>query len=123
MKNISVGSKFFHAKELHSDVVLLQVNAPYFSKNCVSFFNNSISLLINQGYKNLIIDLTETEYLDTTCVSMLIQKMIELDLIGGSIRLVVTEDHPRITFSVGNIISQISVYLTVDLAFNDVPIN
>ncbi len=81
--------------------------------------NNSTSLLIDQGYKYLIIDLTETEYLDTVSVSMLKQKMIALDSIGGSIRLVVTEDKPRLTFSVNNNISQIRTYITVENALKD----
>jgi anti-anti-sigma regulatory factor len=119
MNNVAIGSKHFLAIELSPNIVLLKVVAPYFSENCVSFFNNSTSLLINQGYKKLIIDLTETEYLDTTSVSMMAQKMVELNSIGGSIKLVVTEDRPRLTFSVGNNISQIRTYLTVENALKD----
>ena len=119
MKNVAIGSKYFLVKELSANTVLLKASTPYLSENCMSFFNYSTSLLINQGYKNLIIDLTETEYLNTISVSMLVQKMVELDSIDGSIRLVVTEDKPKLTFSVGNKISQISAYLTVENVLKD----
>ncbi len=123
MKSAPFGSKYFVAKEINNDIVLLKVNVPYFSENNMSFFNNSTSLLIDKGYKNLIIDLSETEYLDSSSVTMIIQKMTELALIGGSVKLVVGEEQPRLTFSVGNDISKIGIYLTLENALNEMADN
>jgi len=119
MNNIVVENKYFQAKKLSSDIVLLSSNLPYIRESNVTFLLDALTLLSTRGNKRLIVDISGIDYMDSISVSMLTEEMTEITSMGGSIKLLVSEDKPRISFSIGDPISKIDVYLNLKTALND----
>jgi anti-anti-sigma regulatory factor len=119
MNNIVVENNYFQTKELSSDIILLSLKIPYIRESNVAFLIDTLILLTMRDNKKLVVDISEIEYIDSISVSMLIKEMTKIASIGGLIKLVVSEDKPRISFSIGNPISKIDVYLTLKTAIKD----
>jgi len=112
-------SDIFNATKLETGIVILKLKSPYISLEETQVFLEAITLFVNEGHKNFIFDLSETNYLDSITLTLLVEKINEIDSIDGSVSLVVTETKPRLKYSVGNPLAKLQVYLNVENAVNN----
>jgi hypothetical protein len=95
------------------------VSLQYIVKSNVSFIIDSLFFLSRGGCKSLIIDISETEYLDRVSLASLTNAVNELSMIGIKMKLVVSEDKPRFIYSVGSSIPKVDFFLSMEAALND----
>lgn len=112
-------SDIFKVTKLEIGIVILKLKSPYISIEETKVFVEAISLFVSEGHKNFIFDLSETNYLDSLTLALLVEKIKEIDSIGGSVSLVVTETKPRLKYSVGNPLAKLQVYLNVENALTN----
>ena len=112
-------SDIFKATKLETGIVVLKLNSPYISIEETKLFVEAISLFMDEGHNNFIFDLSETNYLDSVTLTLLVEKIKEVDSVGGSVSLVVTETKPRLKFSVGNPLANLQVHLNVENALTN----
>ncbi|MCP5060915.1 MAG: STAS domain-containing protein [Ignavibacteriae bacterium] len=112
-------SDIFKATKLEVGIVILKLKSSYISLKETKLFIEAISLFVIEGHKNFIIDLSETNYLDSLTLTMLVEKIKEIGSIGGSVNLVVTETKPRLKYTVGNPLAKLQVCLNVENALNN----
>jgi len=120
MNNIFDKNKYFRANELSSNVVLLTTKLPYLRESNIIFLIDALNLIVTRCHKRLIIDISEIDDIDSLSISMLIKEMKKIISIGGSIKLIVSEDKPIISFSNGDPISKIDVHLSLKTALKDI---
>lgn len=115
----SLNLDFFHIKKLNIGLVILKVNLEIFQPQEADLFTKAISVLISEGHYDFLIDFTETESLDTYTVTQIIEKITELESLGGTLRFLVTENKPVLKLSPRKLISKMQVYLNFDEALKD----
>ena len=106
-------------KKLLEDLVYLKINQSYIEQVKSYIFGNTIDKLVNEGYCHIIIDFSQIDFLDSDYVLVLLTKMKMLSMGGGSLRLVVMEDKPRLKFSINDSISELNLFLSKETAMQD----
>lgn len=101
------------------DLVYLKIEQYYLNNEFNSNFDKSIDNLLNEGCNNIIIDFSNIDFIDSEFVSILLEKLKILALCGGSLRLVVMEDRPRLKFSINDSISKLNLFLSKENALQD----
>ncbi len=75
-------------KESIKDVSLFRVNVPRATMNEAEEFKFSLSEEINNGVKNLVVDLSDCDYIDSTFLGTLVVTLKKVTAQGGDLRLI-----------------------------------
>ena len=105
-------NKYFKVNELNSDTVLLTTNIPYLIESNVSFLLDALVLITTKAKKNIIIDISKIGRIDRTSSILLADTVAELGQNHKSVKFVVSKKKPIITYSLGDEISKLDVYLS-----------
>lgn len=97
----------------NSDIqATLKVQGEFDNKNCLAFKTNVLAL-ISDGIKNLKIDLSETDYIDSPGIGILLSTYFTLEKLSGSL---VVENPPT---HIGDLLEATQVTKYIRLEFND----
>lgn len=119
MNNSILGNKYLRVNLLGVGLVSLKVAIPNLTENTFRPLDDALNLLIKKNYKHLIIDLSEVDYMNSKSVIALVNKLVDIESLGGSMRLLISENNPTINYSIGNPISEVCAYLNVESAISD----
>lgn len=75
-------------KELLNNVALFNVNIQRATMNDAEEFKKILSEEINNGRKNIIVDLSECDYIDSTFLGALVVSLKKVTSQGGDLRLI-----------------------------------
>ena len=74
--------------EEHQGVIVVKVNLPRATMNEAEDFKEMLSKNIQLGRNNIIIDLTDCEFIDSTFLGTLVVALKKVTSLGGDLRLV-----------------------------------
>ncbi|HNW94197.1 MAG TPA: STAS domain-containing protein [bacterium] len=74
-------------KELHGGIVVLRLRGRI-DAFVYSLFRDRLIEAINEGQQKVVLDLRDTENINTTCVGLIVSKMKQCRDAGGDIKLV-----------------------------------
>ena len=114
------GNKYFKASELNSEIVLLSVKLPYLTESNINFLTDAFSLIATKCKKSIIIDISKVSRIDSASGSILFNEINNITSLGHTIKLIVAEDKPVISFSIGDPISRIDLYLNLNQAVKEI---
>lgn len=95
--------------DLHATV---KVQGEFDNKNCLAFKNSMLSL-ISDGFRNFKIDLSETDYIDSPGIGVLLSTYFTLEKLNGSL---VVENPPT---HIGDLLEATQVTKYIRLEFNN----
>ena len=120
MQNSIYKCNYFNISELGENISLIKVSLQYLVESNVIFIIDSLFFLADRGYRNLIIDISETEYLERASFANLENVIKELSEIEIKTKFIVSKDKPRFNYSVGNPIPNTDFYLSMGSALKDI---
>ena len=75
-------------KEKLNDVLILNVDFPRATLKEAEEFKNELTSEIEAGARNIIVDLTDCEFIDSTFLGSLVVSLKKVTALGGDLRLV-----------------------------------
>jgi len=78
----------FFTKEEHNDVIVEVVDLNQATLNEADEFKQRLAENIKNGYKKIIVDLTNCEFIDSTFLGALVISLKKVTSLGGDLRLV-----------------------------------
>jgi anti-anti-sigma regulatory factor len=102
MDNTIVLNKYFRASNLDESTVLLTTKLPFISEYNVPYCIDALDFQYYNTNKMLVLDISKLDYIDSTSIHLISKKITQITSHGGSIRLLVSEIKPRISYSVGD---------------------
>ena len=120
MKNINYQKKYFRVNELNSDTVLLYTNLSMIKKSNVSFLIDALELITMKANKNLVVDISKTDYIDSESGSIIAETVLGLESLGKSVKIVVAKDKPIISYCIGDLVANLDVYLSPKSALKEI---
>lgn len=112
-------NNYFQINELETNTSLLKVSLQYLVESNITFIIDSLLFMSDRGYSKVIIDISETEYLDRVSVTSLTNAIDELNAIGVKTRIVISKNKPRFIYSLGNPIPKVDFFLGMETALKD----
>lgn len=98
---------------------LIKVNLERAVFEYALIFRRYVEREITHEYKNYIIDLSNTLFLDSTFLGSIILLLKRIDKFGGSLRLVVNTQKIVLVSQIKDVGDILATYSTVDEAIND----
>jgi anti-anti-sigma factor len=81
-------------------------------------FKDFLTLLIEEGAKKFIIDLSSCEYIDSTFLGAIVSVLKKLMGLGGDLRLVYNKEVPSLIFMLTRMDKVFKIYDDLGLAMN-----
>ncbi len=78
----------FFIKEEHNDVIVEVVDLTRATLNEADDFKQRLTENIENGYKKIIVDLSDCEFIDSTFLGALVISLKKITSLGGDLRLV-----------------------------------
>ncbi|MDP4116586.1 MAG: STAS domain-containing protein [Bacteroidota bacterium] len=75
-------------KEVYNDIIVETVNLSRATLKEAEDFKKSLAEDINAGWKKMIVDLTECEFIDSTFLGALVVSLKKITSMGGDLRLI-----------------------------------
>lgn len=77
-----------YLQEIHEDVVVQFVDLTRATLKEADEFKYTLSKNIEQGYRKIVVDLSECEFIDSTFLGALVVSLKKVTTMGGDLRLV-----------------------------------
>jgi anti-anti-sigma factor len=103
--------------EHNKDIVEIILEGNVLQEN-VSYFKNRIADLISNGKIKIILNMSETEYISSLCLAVLIDAKGKLTNLDGDLKIAVVSRLVRNLMEITNLVRKIEIFETVDDAIN-----
>ena len=110
MDNTIVVNKYFLANNLNENTILLTTRLPFISENNVPYCIDALDFQYYNTNKVLVLDISQLDYIDSTSIHLLSKKITQITSHGGSIRLLISEIKPRISYTLGDQVTELQKY-------------
>lgn len=110
MDNTIVVNKYFLASNLNENTILLTTRLPFISENNVPYCIDALDYQYYNTNKVLVLDISQLDYIDSTSIHLLSKKITQITSHGGSIRLLISEIKPRISYTLGDQVTELQKY-------------
>ena len=110
MDNTIVVNKYFLASNLNENTILLTTRLPFISENNVPYCIDALDFQYYNTNKVLVLDISQLDYIDSTSIHLLSKKITQITSHGGSIRLLISEIKPRISYTLGDQVTELQKY-------------
>ena len=118
MKQIIFKNDYFEASDIDRKNVLLTTKLVNLEESNVSIFIEALIMLTIKTEKEIIVDFSVLTSIDSHSMKKIYSEVNKINSIGRIVKIVVTEEKPKIGFSIGDPIDQIDLYLTRDEALD-----
>ena len=118
MQNFWEENKYFKANELNQDIILLSTKLPYLCESNIIFLIDALNN-IRAHHNKIILDISQIDDIDPLGSIVLVKEIEKIKLAGGEVKLIVSEEKPRIYFSNGDPITNMDLYLDLKSALKN----
>jgi ABC-type transporter Mla MlaB component len=113
MNNNLIINKYYRASNLEGNTILLTTNLPFISDSNIPYCIEALDLQISLADK-IVLDISKTDHVDSTSLILLIKKITQITSLGISIKVIISKDKPRISYSLGDQVVELNKYVFQD---------
>ena len=106
------------SRETINDVIIEKVNITRATIKEADDFKNFINTDIEAGWRKIIVDLSECEFIDSTFLGSLVVSLKKLTSLGGDLRLVGLQPSVYTLFELTRMFRVFETYETIDEAIS-----
>lgn len=107
----------------HNDILILEINIPRTSIYLANDFKEIIFNSIDKGEKNIIVDFTNCEFVDSTFLGVLVIAYKKLIPLAGNIHLVVSNPNILLSLDTTRMSKIFKIFSTIEEASKDLLTN
>ncbi len=113
---VSQAYEYFTSDVLTNGILKIKLNFERATSHEAPKFKDYIVRKIDEGYKNVIVDLSKIELIDSTFIGALIFALKKLKANKGKLKLILDEQNIPASFSATSLIEVFDIYYTEEAA-------